>query len=94
MIDAKYKRLRDSLDQPYGVDRGDLYQLAAYLAGHAVPYGALAYPPQAEDRATAEVLGPWRTRSDQFVEFVRLPAEERECSIVLRSQVEGRAAAH
>lgn len=84
VIDAKYKRLRNSAERPNGVDRGDLYQLTAYLAGHDVPYGALAYPP-AEDKARAADLGPWRTASGQRVEFLRLPAEEAGCIAEFRA---------
>lgn len=90
VIDAKYKRLRGRADRPHGVERGDLYQLAAYLAGHPVPYGALAYPPRAEDEAYADLFGPWRTQAGQFAEFIRLPAEERECVTALRAIVESR----
>lgn len=78
VIDAKYKRLRDSPGRPNGVDRGDLYQLSAYLAGHNVRFGALAYPP-ADDVARAADLGPWRTTSGRQVAFLRFPASEDEC---------------
>ena len=78
VIDAKYKRLRGSAERPNGVDRGDFYQLTAYLSGHDVAYGALAYP-RAEDKARAADLGPWQTGSGQRVEFLRLPADEAKC---------------
>jgi 5-methylcytosine-specific restriction enzyme subunit McrC len=78
VIDAKYKRLRNSAERSNGIDRGDLYQLTAYLAGHDVPYGALAYPP-ANDKARAADLGPWQTASGQRVEFLRLSAGEAGC---------------
>lgn len=84
VIDAKYKRLRNSRERPNGVDRADLYQLTAYLAGHDVPYGALAYPP-ADDKARAVDLGPWRTASGQRVEFLRLPAGEANCVAEFRA---------
>jgi 5-methylcytosine-specific restriction enzyme subunit McrC len=84
IIDAKYKRLRNSAERPDGVDRGDLYQLTAYLAGHAVSYGALAYPP-GDDQARAADLGPWQTASGQRVEFLRLPAGEAECIAEFRA---------
>lgn len=88
VIDAKYKRLRDRREQPHGVDRGDLYQLAAYLAGHPVGYGALAYPPSADDEATAARFAPWRTQSRQLVDFVRLPASEHDCVAALRDLID------
>jgi 5-methylcytosine-specific restriction enzyme subunit McrC len=84
VIDAKYKRLRTSAERPNGVDRGDLYQLTAYLAGHDVAYGALAYPP-GDDQARAADLGPWQTASGQRVDFLRLPAEEAQCIVDLRA---------
>jgi 5-methylcytosine-specific restriction enzyme subunit McrC len=79
VIDAKYKRMRDSAQTPYGVDRGDLYQLAAYMAGHDVQRGALAFPPHENDCATAEAVGPWQLASRQEIAFVRLPATEGAC---------------
>jgi 5-methylcytosine-specific restriction enzyme subunit McrC len=79
VLDAKYKRLRSSAERPHGVDRGDLYQLAAYMSAHEVPQGALAYPPAPEDQATGADLGPWRLASGQLVQFVRLPSSEKEC---------------
>ncbi len=85
VLDAKYKRLRSSAERPNGVDRGDLYQLAAYMSAHEVPQGALAYPPAPEDRATGADLGPWRLASGQTVQFVRLPSSEAECIARLHS---------
>ena len=80
VLDAKYKRLRSSAERPTGVDRGDLYQLTAYLVGHGVPYGALAYPPgQGDDEALAGDRGPWHLSEGQQVEFLRLPAKEEQC---------------
>jgi 5-methylcytosine-specific restriction enzyme subunit McrC len=90
VLDAKYKRLRASPERPNGVDRGDLYQLAAYLAGHPVSYGALAYPPgEPDDYALAATGGPWKLGRDQTVEFLHLPAEEERCVSTLRSQFGG-----
>ena len=86
VVDAKYKRLRSSIERPHGVDRGDLYQLAAYLVGHEVAYGALAYPPgEDEDEALAADYGPWLLGADQQMEFLRLPAEEKQCVAELHS---------
>ncbi|HST69124.1 MAG TPA: hypothetical protein VLI94_05655 [Solirubrobacterales bacterium] len=91
VIDAKYKRLRASAERPHGVDRGDLYQLAAYLAGHDVTYGALAYPPGEDtDRALAADGGPWSIREHQEVEFLRLPAGEDSCVAALRARLDQR----
>jgi 5-methylcytosine-specific restriction enzyme subunit McrC len=88
VIDAKYKRLRRSVERPHGVDRGDLYQLAAYLSGHDVAYGALAYPPGEDgDKALAADRGPWRLGERQEMEFLRLPATEGECVARLRELV-------
>ena len=87
VIDAKYKRLRNSAERPNGVDRGDLYQLVAYLAGHDVSYGALAYPPAEEDEARAADLGPWQAGSGQRVGFLRLSADETGCIEQLRAVV-------
>lgn len=78
VVDAKYKRLRSWRGSPSGVDRGDLYQLTSYLAGHDASLGILAYPPHDEDEARAERRGPWALRSGQEVRFVRVPAEEAE----------------
>ncbi|MFN8162430.1 MAG: hypothetical protein U0R26_01055 [Solirubrobacterales bacterium] len=85
VIDAKYKRLRNSMERPQGVDRGDLYQLVAYISGHNVPYGALAYPPADADEAKAADLSPWRLASGQEVGFIRLPAAEVDCVSAFRS---------
>lgn len=80
VVDAKYKRLRSSVERPTGVDRGDLYQLCAYLAGHRVAFGALAYPPgQEDDETLAGDRGPWQLREGQQVEFLHLPAKEEQC---------------
>ena len=86
VVDAKYKRLRSSAERPTGVDRGDLYQLAAYLAGHDVHRGALAYPPgEKDDEARAAAKGPWWFGDGKLVEFVCLPAEEDRCVSALHT---------
>lgn len=84
VIDAKYKRLRSWAGSPSGVDRGDLYQLAAYLAGHDVPIGVLAYPPSDGDEARAHSAGPWLTRSGQTTRFERFSATASEAAEELR----------
>jgi 5-methylcytosine-specific restriction enzyme subunit McrC len=84
VIDAKYKRLVDFWpDRPAGVDRSDLYQLAAYLSrfdpdGNAK--GMLLYPddPEQSELSTAESAGPWRTENQSRVRFERIPLAEYE----------------
>jgi 5-methylcytosine-specific restriction enzyme subunit McrC len=85
VVDAKYKRLRSTRERPTGVARGDLYQLAAYMAGHDVGHGALAYPPHSADESEAE-YGPWQLSDGQIVEFLRMPAEEAECVEAMRER--------
>lgn len=85
VVDAKYKRLRSTRERPTGVARGDLYQLAAYMAGHDVGYGALGYPPHATDEAEAE-HGPWRLGDGALVEFLRMPAGEADCIAAMRER--------
>lgn len=87
VIDAKYKRLRSWHGNPSGVDRGDLYQLASYLSGHDVPFGALAYPPSESDLAAADTQGPWVTRDGQRAVFTRLPAVASEAAQGMRDTV-------
>ncbi|WP_238419499.1 McrC family protein [Gordonia sp. 'Campus'] len=89
IIDAKYKRLTNDRRDP---DRGDLYQLAAYLAtnskaGVPPPVGLLAYPAASEKLldVRAEALGPWKTSQDNTVHFARLPTEETQCAAALRA---------
>lgn len=91
VIDAKYKRLRSRRSTPSGVDRGDLYQLTSYLSGHDVPLGALAYPPHDADDATADLHGPWMTRSAQRTRFLRVPATASAATDALRNLVDGEA---
>jgi 5-methylcytosine-specific restriction enzyme subunit McrC len=77
VIDAKYKRLVNTHERPDGVDRGDLYQLMAYLARFApdgrTP-GALVYPrdPEQQRQSSAETHDPWRSAVGNTVRFVRL----------------------
>lgn len=90
VLDAKYKRLRNSWpDRPAGVDRGDLYQLASYLARHDAggnAIGGLLYPHDArqDKRATAEEQGPWRAASGSTVVFGRVATGEVEAISQLR----------
>lgn len=83
VIDAKYKRLRSWSGSSSGVDRGDLYQLAAYLSGHDTALGMLAYPPHAFDQATAHIDGPWTIAAGETARFERIPATVDEATNAL-----------
>jgi len=77
VIDAKYKRLVNTQQQPDGVDRGDLYQLVSYLARFSPDGkspGALVYPkdPDQHPQSRAEAHDPWRSAVGNTVRFVRL----------------------
>jgi 5-methylcytosine-specific restriction enzyme subunit McrC len=89
VIDAKYKRLRSWIGSPSGVDRGDLYQLAAYLSGHDTAIGMLAYPPHILDHAIADDEGPWSTAAGQTVRFERIPSTTDEATNALGALVSG-----
>ena len=79
VIDAKYKRLRAWQGSPHGVDRGDLYQLTSYLAGHPeVTVGALAYPECPGDEGPAQRDGPWRTGFGHRVVFDRFSSQAED----------------
>ncbi len=87
LIDAKYKRLFDSRERPHGVDRADLYQLAAYsMRFRPVRFAALAYPLSPDSPAlagsTAEKLSPW-TNDEQTFLFKRLPTDAEGCRAAL-----------
>lgn len=75
VIDAKYKRLTPARR----VDRGDLYQLAAYAGSFDATRAMLAYPQVGDDVADAERHGPWRGPGSSFFEFRRLPVTEHAC---------------
>jgi 5-methylcytosine-specific restriction enzyme subunit McrC len=83
LLDAKYKRLVNTRERPYGVDTADLYQLAAY-SNRFKPTGvaALLYPLSDDDAetpsSTAEHLGPWRSDNQRFL-FRRLPTTAEQC---------------
>jgi 5-methylcytosine-specific restriction enzyme subunit McrC len=76
IVDAKYKSLRPRRDRPRGVEREDLYQMAAYLSrfGSGGGEGLLVYPAD-EDASIPEVVrdGPWRFGGGQRLGFVALP---------------------
>lgn len=64
VLDAKYKRLADSRQRPRGVDREDLYQLAAYAGRYAPSHvAALLYPRAGEAVSTGESAGPWHAQT-------------------------------
>jgi 5-methylcytosine-specific restriction enzyme subunit McrC len=80
IIDAKYKRLRNTLERPYGIDQADLYQLAAYSMRFK-PKGIsmLGYPKSDDDdSATAGLYGPWVSDGRTFV-FEPLPTQAAAC---------------
>jgi 5-methylcytosine-specific restriction enzyme subunit McrC len=80
VLDAKYKRLAFSRERPNGVDRADLYQLAAYASRYEPEQvAALVYPHDGDpEPARAEALGPWRGADATFV-FRRLATEPAAC---------------
>lgn len=93
VLDAKYKHLAWAPDRPDGVDRGDRYQLAAYLSRfhHADrTIGALLYPEGMGEPtlAQAEQDGPWRTADGNPTHFVRLPVRRKACIEALRELLE------
>ena len=72
------------------MDRGDLYQLASYLARYAPTgdgLGALIYPggELADGRSTAVELGPWTNMAGNDVTFMRLSVDEREAVTQIRA---------
>lgn len=86
ILDAKYKRLTFSPEHPTGVDRGDLYQLAAYLSRFGSDGGALgilAFPDDESEPAAAAVNGPWRNETGNLVHFLRLPVDAPDCTSAL-----------
>lgn len=93
VIDAKYKRLRSWSGNPSGVDRGDLYQLAAYLAGHDAELGVLAYPAHDQDDALAHSAGPWVTTAGQTARFERIPVVAEHAAQALSAVAAGRLSA-
>ena len=89
VVDAKYKRLRDSRERPNGVDGADLYQLVAYsLRFKPSGISALAYPLAPDDglpvKSTAETYGPWRNHESTFC-FRRLPTDVDACRDALEA---------
>jgi 5-methylcytosine-specific restriction enzyme subunit McrC len=94
IIDAKYKRLRNTPERPRGVDRADLYQLASYLSRFAPvgeATGMLLYPrdPEQTQSSTAEASGPWLTEAGHKVFFERLPLGPDDAVEELRQRLTG-----
>lgn len=79
VLDAKYKSLSPAVDRRTGVDRADVYQLAAYMSrfrDHGAIDGALLYPLTDDDNPSrAETDGPWASPDDGEVLFTRCPVQ-------------------
>jgi 5-methylcytosine-specific restriction enzyme subunit McrC len=91
IIDAKYKRLRNTRPRPFGVDQADLYQLASYAMRLRPRLLALLAYPHAPDepeppQATAEASGPWR-RDNLLFEFKRLPLDVDTCREAIHARL-------
>lgn len=93
VLDAKYKQLHPRQLSPTGLQREDLYQLAAYLARFGAEpsgaWGVLAYPfdPAQPSLPRAEARSPWRLDDTKTVMFVTLPHEMAPAVAKLRSAV-------
>lgn len=80
VVDAKYKSLHPSSNSPYGPQREDLYQMAAYLGRFKAPigmttWGLLAYPfdPLMPVTPHAEQNSPWSLEDGKRITFATLP---------------------
>jgi 5-methylcytosine-specific restriction enzyme subunit McrC len=66
ILDAKYKTTAQTPERPHGIQREDLYQLAAYLSAYERPTGllagALVYPAtqNTSNILTLQNSSPWR----------------------------------
>lgn len=92
IMDAKYKRLSPTRERPTGVDRGDLYQIAAYmhrLRAEQQTVGALVYPEDGSSLPSAVTDGPWQTEAGNSVHFLRVPTSPEECVKALRDLAVG-----
>jgi 5-methylcytosine-specific restriction enzyme subunit McrC len=83
VIDAKYKLLANSREQPTGVDPADLYQIVAYsMRFKPTGVSALIYPmsyaTDQVERSYAERFGPWHNESHKIL-FARLPTDVNGC---------------
>jgi 5-methylcytosine-specific restriction enzyme subunit McrC len=89
VLDAKYKRLRNTPERPNGVDRADLYQLVAYaMRFDPRVVAALIYPmtPGEDPVSTAEGSGPWRSDRHTFA-FTRLRLTREDARADIRELV-------
>jgi 5-methylcytosine-specific restriction enzyme subunit McrC len=91
VIDAKYKTLHPTTNAPFGPQREDLYQIAAYLGRfksiHRQPaWGLLAYPqdPRRPDIAKVEQNSPWSLDDNKKVVFAVIPHNASEATTKLR----------
>lgn len=84
VLDAKYKRLRDSPpERPRGIEPGDLYQIAAYSLRYRPSWGAALLYPLSDDSSKeeisyAELYGPWESEAGT-ISFRRLPVDVNRC---------------
>jgi 5-methylcytosine-specific restriction enzyme subunit McrC len=70
ILDAKYKTTKQTPERPHGIEREDLYQLAAYLSAYgsrSEPVGGgLVYPAQNTGNIIAlEMKSPWRLSASE-----------------------------
>jgi 5-methylcytosine-specific restriction enzyme subunit McrC len=98
VLDAKYKSLCPTSVAPYGPQREDLYQMAAYLARFrredGTAWGALVYPadPQVTAVPWAEIQSPWAIeRSDAIVHFMTLAHGPKAAAEKIRKPIWVRA---
>ena len=83
VIDAKYKTTKATPERPDGLQREDLYQLAAYLFAYGKPTellnGSLVYPATQDTRQLIQLQkkNPWRfSATHRQLWFLGLPCEE------------------
>lgn len=89
VLDTKYKRLRDTVERPRGIEPSDLYQIAAYSLRYRPTWGAALLYPLAEvsgvgDTSYAERYGPWQSEAGT-ISFRRLPVDVNGCRAALSS---------
>lgn len=95
VLDTKYKRLKDSLERPRGIEPGDLYQIAAYSLRYRPSWGAALLYPLAEDSSDgetsyAELYGPWQSEAGT-ISFERLPIDVSGCRAALSALLSAHA---
>jgi 5-methylcytosine-specific restriction enzyme subunit McrC len=94
VADAKYKPLWPTAARQNGVQREDLYQMAAYLnrfgsADNQAAWGVLVYP-HTPDRPTtppSETQGPWSFSDGKRLAFMTLPHESDEAVAKMRDLI-------